>query len=477
MQIIEEEASAIMNSTEIAVKSQQDLLNREEFVSDIMSIIESLSKEKKTCTFSINGSWGCGKSFIIDTVKCKLHERNCLAISYNAWENDFYEEPLVAILASLVDNIQALEKAEVKDASLLKKLKALGRTALGLINIMAHYSTGVDVNSVIRNISNVDKKDERDPSRTLNLVENKTLLKAIINEICSKLNELTKNITIVFLVDELDRCMPDYAIKVLERFHHIFENVVNCQAVIAIDKRQLESAVKSVYGEKTNIEGYLRKFISFELELTNGELSEEFSSLFVNYQSMFSYGYDHNEVSDNCNELIKYVLSGIDIRTQKKLIEKAELIHKLFISEENVPLDMTIFCFEIFWTVMVDYYKIYNGDTMNIIFSNKDFISNVIENFDGKVQNDEWKKSMDYLSNIFTELNVNHCDNALGSEGYLYAINIEDYYSFMLCGVCRLNTNADLRVKHHKKWCTGKPRLDVFYNKIEKFDKYLRIIK
>mgnify|MGYP003533024634 FL=1 len=45
------------------------------------------------------------------------------------------------------------------------------------------------------------------------------------------------------MVDELDRCLPEYSIKVLERLHHLTENTDNVITVLSMDKSQLEKSV------------------------------------------------------------------------------------------------------------------------------------------------------------------------------------------------------------------------------------------
>ena len=42
---------------------------------------------------------------------------------------------------------------------------------------------------------------------------------------------LTESNTVVIIVDELDRCIPEYAIKVLERLHHLTEEKENPEPV------------------------------------------------------------------------------------------------------------------------------------------------------------------------------------------------------------------------------------------------------
>lgn len=40
------------------------------------------------------------------------------------------------------------------------------------------------------------------------------------------------------MVDELDRCLPSYAIKVLERIHHVFNELENVVVIIAMEKNK-----------------------------------------------------------------------------------------------------------------------------------------------------------------------------------------------------------------------------------------------
>jgi predicted KAP-like P-loop ATPase len=52
---------------------------------------------------------------------------------------------------------------------------------------------------------------------------------------------------LVFIIDELDRCKPDYAVNVLECIKHFF-SVEGIVFVLSIDKEQLCNAVKGFYG-------------------------------------------------------------------------------------------------------------------------------------------------------------------------------------------------------------------------------------
>jgi KAP family P-loop domain len=65
---------------------------------------------------------------------------------------------------------------------------------------------------------------------------------------------------IIFIVDELDRCRPDYALDVLETIKHFF-SVGGVHFLLVCDFSQLAAAVKARYGLATESETYLEKFI------------------------------------------------------------------------------------------------------------------------------------------------------------------------------------------------------------------------
>ncbi|MGW6163835.1 KAP family P-loop NTPase fold protein, partial [Bacillus altitudinis] len=70
-----------------------------------------------------------------------------------------------------------------------------------------------------------------------------------------------------FIIDELDRCRPDYAIQTLERIKHHFD-VPGIIFIVATDHGNLPAAVQTVYGAHVNGEEYLRKFFDFEYHLS-----------------------------------------------------------------------------------------------------------------------------------------------------------------------------------------------------------------
>lgn len=171
------------------------------------------------------------------------------------------------------------------------------------------------------------------------------------NKVIEKLKELLKNLaedyTVVILVDELDRCLPEYAIKVLERLHHLTEGNSNIVTVIAVDKDQLLSSVKQIFGFERP-EKYLEKFFSFEVKLDCGTVSERISEKYADYFALFDK--DIFQFEESFEECLQAIFKDIDIRTQEQLVKKSMLAHRLLFSGKK---DYSFMCMEMLLAVMI----------------------------------------------------------------------------------------------------------------------------
>ena len=49
-----------------------DTLSREKFVEDIINVIVTLSNNKKSCTFALDGKWGSGKTFVLNMLEQQI---------------------------------------------------------------------------------------------------------------------------------------------------------------------------------------------------------------------------------------------------------------------------------------------------------------------------------------------------------------------------------------------------------------------
>lgn len=67
-------------------ETQVDLLNRQDFVNQIVGVAESLAASNKNVCYAINGEWGVGKTFILDAFEKRLRvlgEEGSILSKYN----------------------------------------------------------------------------------------------------------------------------------------------------------------------------------------------------------------------------------------------------------------------------------------------------------------------------------------------------------------------------------------------------------
>ncbi len=75
---------------------------------------------------------------------------------------------------------------------------------------------------------------------------------------------------LVIVVDELDRCRPDYALSLLEIIKHFF-NVAGIQFILGVNLEELRNSVRARYGADVNAADYLAKFVSVQIPLTTSK--------------------------------------------------------------------------------------------------------------------------------------------------------------------------------------------------------------
>ena len=71
---------------------------------------------------------------------------------------------------------------------------------------------------------------------------------------------------LVIFVDELDRCMPSYAIELLNTARHLFD-VQGVVIVLGVNRTELEHRVQTIYGQSCDAETYLRRFVDLAVGL------------------------------------------------------------------------------------------------------------------------------------------------------------------------------------------------------------------
>lgn len=348
-----------------------DLLSRQDFIDQLVNITESLSVNRENVCYAINGEWGVGKTYVLDAFEKRIRSygkegttlSKYLVFHYNCWQYDYYEEPLIAIIAAILDQIdeQVCLIPSDKKELLIATLKAIGISMWGKAGKVVEEKTGVDLKKIAEIIKNGNKTATEKIAKNHNF-DSYFDFKKTLQKLSETIKNLAQEQTVIFVVDELDSCLPEYTIKVMERLHHIFNNIPNVQVVLSVDKRQLENTIKGIYGESVSIRRYLAKFINFELKLVAGEVTSEVEKLYEQYFDNFTYDIS---LKTDATEVCTTILKGIDIRTCKAIVERSYLCHRLM-NPEGEKCDAAVLCIEIFLTLLKEY-------DLNVAFAKSNF--------------------------------------------------------------------------------------------------------
>lgn len=277
-----------------------DLLGRRRDSYFLKQFLISRVREKKergakgSYVLNIDASWGQGKTYFIQRFLRDLAEDHTVAY-VNAWEDDYADDPLVAIMAAVSDSLPKSKKtvsgksvtATVKEVAVIaakyavltagKRLIGEGVEALGETLGQVSQDGGDVTNEAFK-----DVVTRRADAAIAKFTEAKRSVANFKQALASLLGRDDVKKPLFILVDELDRCRPTYAIALLERVKHLFD-VDDVVFVIATDTSQLRHSITAVYGQGFDGAGYLLRFFDRTYRFAKPNVTDFVRSLFAEH--------------------------------------------------------------------------------------------------------------------------------------------------------------------------------------------------
>ncbi|WDA54903.1 MAG: hypothetical protein PPFGHCPK_01384 (plasmid) [Spiroplasma endosymbiont of Drosophila atripex] len=210
---------------------------------------------------NINGSWGSGKSTIVNNLEknWKFKNEKPIFIIINLWEYEIIDYPYYEIIEDIIRNIKPLMKNNNENDKNSKIKKFLSRIKNLKFSIpITEPHTGMIFSPTIESeFDNLDKENQ----------DLKTTIKNATDEIEELINFTNKNIIIIF--DELDRCLPNNQIKFLSYIKNIFLKLKNVFYVITSNNEVINANINNISIEKNNIfnEKYTDKIFNVSISL------------------------------------------------------------------------------------------------------------------------------------------------------------------------------------------------------------------
>lgn len=255
-------------------------LNRKQYAEVLTSIVSTYADG---FVLAINNEWGTGKTTFVEMWQKHLENEGFQTIYFNAWENDFDSNPLVALMSELETLTNAKNKKVFK--SVVEKGAVLVKNIAPSLakSLIKKYVVDIDEIAVDA-IENVTKAStEILESEIKEYADKKKTIIEFRKELEKFVKQADNTKPLIFIVDELDRCRPNYSVEVLEQIKHFF-SVSGIVFVLSIDKNHLASAVKGFYGsEQIDSNEYLRRFIDLEYSIPKPSTKDFIKYLFEYY--------------------------------------------------------------------------------------------------------------------------------------------------------------------------------------------------
>lgn len=254
---------------------ETDLLERKEAAHQLERLI---ANAPGPYVIAMTSEWGSGKTFFLKAWEKDLLARKRPCVYFNAWKTDHAGDPLLALTGCITDS---LKKNKFIAPQHLKKLAAtatniavksptiMSKIAIGVANRWADGALN-EVKDLLPDAFKLGtdlflKNNARRETFTkqLEAIAKEASQKTLNNPV-DPVNG-TNHFPLFVLIDELDRCRPNYVIELLENIKHLF-GVSGVVFLLAIDQDQILGVIQHTFG-LCDINGrdirqnYLRKFI------------------------------------------------------------------------------------------------------------------------------------------------------------------------------------------------------------------------
>jgi hypothetical protein len=314
----------VNNTTDDETIWHDDLLDRRRDAAFLMSFLNGRLAERKaqgrvaSYVLNLDARWGTGKTFFLERLHWQLQSEGHPCAYVNAWRDDHADDPLISVMAAIDDALtpllgrrKALRKAwEVTREAGLEIAGTAIKHGLRTLAVKAIGSGMAEIEGAVRNAALGGGEDESVAPQTAaaealvhgveafadRYAEQALAVfrreKASVDTFRDNLRRFTSSIgpsggslqpPLFVLVDELDRCRPTYAIKLLERIKHLFE-VNDVAFILATDSEQLRHSICEVYGASFDSGRYLLRFFDRPYVFEKPELGNFVAALWQRHQ-------------------------------------------------------------------------------------------------------------------------------------------------------------------------------------------------
>ncbi len=270
--------------------SDADQIGYIEHGSGLVEMIRSV-QAKGSFTIGVFGQWGQGKTSMLrqikkelDKIKVEKNEKEILTVWFNPWQFTGEEHIIIPFFHTLVSDLKDFKEKKAKTlqkvlSTFLDELAhvpiALAYGMEGKVKIPLLLETKFKFKDIIdESRKKKEEIDSKSQPEIKKLVDN---YESMYYRLISRLQQVSKglNLKIVVFIDDLDRCLPEKSVKLLEGIKVLLD-LSGFVFVIGVAREVVEQGIRVRYRElysdgNKNVpfleQDYLDKIIQFPLTL------------------------------------------------------------------------------------------------------------------------------------------------------------------------------------------------------------------
>lgn len=378
---------------------KKNSINRNKEISKFLNIF--LNDQSNQRIF-IDGDWGSGKTFFVSQISLLLERdkyaldafnvgenallnninNNYIVVYFNAWKNDYFDDPIPAIFLTLINSLDKFNKS-IKNK---KKKDAIKKGLTDTLEAVMH-SAQFKLGPLTINPEDFAKAIQH-ASETYNqtdvALKGFTAVNSLRDTINKNINKIScvSNKKIVLIIDELDRCKPKYSLSLLEQTKNLFDSQ-NLKIIYSLNMKELSSSIQGEYGPQFDGQKYLSRFYDWKFSLARPSTKKYLKFLNIELHSQYA--------TDMLLELIDFY--DIPLRTINSIMAECEDLYKTIdesvLEQNDVMLKDYMIPSLIFikHTNFEDYRKIINNMNFKLLldYMRKSFTCNeYLSKFDNK---------------------------------------------------------------------------------------------
>jgi len=286
---------------------------------------------------AIEAQWGDGKSWFaqnwLGSLTNEFHRKAALI---DAFSFDFVDDPFSMISAELLTLLSKpnAPKQNLKD-SLFRVGGVLARASgKAMVTAVVKHTVGEAAGEKLAEEFQDGIADSSGEAVDKLIEQQITALgqaKGSVSALKTELEKLTREQgTVVIMIDELDRCRPDFAVRTLERIKHFFD-VPGLVFVLFINRDAMVSSIDGAYGlGPAQSDAYLSKFIHLSLRLpvlrtVHSSLANDLRSFWNS--TMSRYDDPHQAMTAEVRDMFCLMASAVEMSLRD--VERAITLYLL----------------------------------------------------------------------------------------------------------------------------------------------------